>query len=254
MEVFTYNRRNALFRWNWTWQEIGSVFFVSEWWVAYVSTINSFIYTWKLPLCGEKEGEIGWDNCLQLKTSGDYTRYFLHRWKCHWKLVPWRTDGHLRLPCSTFCWCSQITEVWCQVTEPLGQNWNPAPIRPAQDTEDSWYGNLQSLSLTLSEPIDQAWGHIWRISDSRDLDLDLESGKKILSSCITHRALLTYRVSSPLTILMSEIMDSTFRWSGQIAFSCPRKRALHFALIKQPEFGVMWRSPWGESKIRLLTP
>ena len=38
------------------------------------------------------------------------------------------------------------------------------------------YGNLNSLPLALSKPIDLAGGHIY-LSDNRDVDYDVHSGK-----------------------------------------------------------------------------
>ena len=74
---------------------------------------------------------------------------------------------------------------------------NPTPLRPGESTKDSWYGNIYSLLSTLSEPVDLVWSHISQLSDHRDLDLDLEfyCGKNS-PSCITHRLLLTYQISS----------------------------------------------------------
>ena len=71
------------------------------------------------------------------------------------------------------------------------------------------------LSLTLSEPTDLAWGHIWQLancrkfSDSRDVDLRSREKKSLL--CVTHRPLATQQVSSALLV------------------PCSRKWILHFA-------------------------
>ena len=42
-----------------------------------------------------------------------------------------------------------------------------------------WNENLYSLPLTVLEPIDLAWGHIWQISDRCGLELDVDFGENV---------------------------------------------------------------------------
>ena len=70
---------------------------------------------------------------------------------------------------------------------PRTQNIETSNRFPSKGPKVSKYWNVNSLSLTLSEPIDLARGHILKTFKPHDLDLDLDCGKK----CITHRPLHT---------------------------------------------------------------
>ena len=98
----------------------------------------------------------------------------------------------------------------------------PHPLRPGEVSMNSYYRNFQSLPLTLSEPVDLAWGHVWQLSNSReflntlDHDLDRESEKYFN---VVHNSPNSTNISSFITITYStpQKMDSTFCWFGRTA-------------------------------------
>ena len=97
------------------------------------------------------------------------------------------------------------------------------------------YRNRHSLPLTLSEPIDLAWGHISPILDFRDLRIDLDCETKIIA--VRH---------SSISIVITSFITIPF-FSIVYSFHVRKKWTLHFAdLAKYPEFSVTCPSSWNE--------